>query len=232
MMIGGLQKHSLIDYPGKVSAVCFLTGCNFACPYCHNPHLVKRDLSRLHPLDERALYRFLEKRKDLLDGVVISGGEPTLEEQLIPLCRNIKSMGYAVKVDTNGSRPGVIEALLGEGLVDYIAMDIKTDPPRYRDYIQREFDPEKLLRSVRLIKAGDLDYEFRTTCVKPLVDRQVIARIAEIIAGARLYALQPFSNALLLRPDFFEGIDAAYGDEEMDDLRSLAEPWVERCTIR
>ena len=115
MILGGLQKNSLIDYPGKVSCVCFFMGCNFDCPYCHNPDLVRKDLTRLLPVDEGELYHFLEARKGFLDGVVISGGEPTLDGKLIPLCQRIKEIGYPVKLDTNGSRPEVILNLIDQG---------------------------------------------------------------------------------------------------------------------
>jgi pyruvate formate lyase activating enzyme len=232
MIVGGLQKSSMIDYPGKVSCVCFLTGCNFDCPFCHNPHLVRRDLDKLDSMDDNGFYRFLESRKGLLDGVVVSGGEPTLERELIPLCRRIKAMGYPVKLDTNGSRPDVIKPLMDEGLVDYIAMDIKTDPSQYPLFIKREFDPASLLRSIRMIMEWDGDYEFRTTCVKPLVNEKVVERIARIIEGARLYALQSFRDKDLLHPEFFEGIKPDCDEGEMMSLRSIAEPWVKRCVLR
>jgi len=232
MLVGGLQKVSMIDYPGKVSCVCFLVGCNFDCPFCHNPHLVRRDLERLDSMDEIGFYGFLESRKGLLDGVVVSGGEPTLDKELIPFCRRIKAMGYPVKLDTNGSRPDVIKPLVDEGLVDYIAMDVKTDPSRYPLFIKREFDPASLLRSIRMIMEWDGDYEFRTTCVKPLVNEEVVEVIARFIEGAKLYALQRFQDKDLLHPEFFEGIKPECDEGEMMSLRSIAEPWVKRCVLR
>ena len=141
MVFGGLQKNSLIDYPGKVSCVLFLSGCNFDCPYCHNPDLAKD--SSLCPvlLDEKAVFDFLQRRKGFLDGVVISGGEPTLQKDLLVLCKKIKELGYLIKLDTNGSRPQVIKRLIDEGLVDYIAMDIKTDPFHYSPLIAKSQIP-------------------------------------------------------------------------------------------
>lgn len=127
-MIGGWQKNTIIDYPGKVSCVLFLSGCNFSCPYCHNPNLVKVDGLPSCFLDEQTVLNFLEKRRGFLGGVVISGGEPTLQRDLFVLCKRIKQIGYPVKLDTNGSRPEVLKRLLKEGLVDYIAMDIKNRP--------------------------------------------------------------------------------------------------------
>jgi len=232
MILGGLQKSSMIDYHGKVSCVCFLTGCNFDCPFCHNSHLVRRDLAKLDPVDESGLYRFLESRKGLLDGVVVSGGEPTLDRELIPLCRQIKAMGYPVKLDTNGSLPDVIESLMDERLVDYIAMDVKTDPSRYPLFIKREFNPANVLRSIRMIMEWDGEYEFRTTCVKPLVDKKVVENIAGIIEGAEQYALQGFRDKDLLHPEFFQGVKPGYEEEEMKALQSTAEPWVKRCILR
>ena len=232
MIVGGLQKSSMIDYPGKVSCVCFLTGCNFDCPFCHNPHLVRRDLTKLDAMDEGEFYGFLASRKGLLDGVVVSGGEPTLEKELIALCRRIKAMGYPVKLDTNGSRPEVIQLLMDDGLVDYLAMDIKTDPSRYPLFIKRGFDPARLLRSIRMIMEWDGNYEFRTTCVKPLVNPEVIETIARIIEGAELYALQGFRDKDLLHPEFFQGIEPGCDEEEMKSLQSIAEPWVKRCVLR
>jgi len=232
MVLGGLQKNSMIDYPGKVSCVCFVAGCNFECPYCHNPALVRGDLTMLAPVDENGLHRFLESRRGFLEGVVISGGEPTLHKELISLCRGIKAMGYPVKLDTNGSRPGVIKSLMKEGLVDYIAMDVKTAPSLYPLFIKKGFDAARLLTSIRMIMEWGGNYEFRTTCVKPLVDRGVVEEIAGMIEGAGLYALQSFREKSILRPDFFQGIRAGYDGEEMKSLRSIAEQRVERCILR
>jgi len=232
MILGGLQKHSLIDYPGKVSCVCFLLGCNFNCPYCHNPDLVRGDAARLSPLDEERFYRFLETRRGFLDGVVVSGGEPTLNRALVSLLRRIKEMGYPVKLDTNGSRPEVIKTLIEKSLVDYIAVDIKTDPSWYPLFIKKGYDPTRLLSSIRIVMEWGGDYEFRTTCVRPLVDRRVIEQIGEIVEGASLYALQSFRGAQLLHPEFFVDIQPGYDMDEMKRLRFIAEPWVKKCILR
>ena len=232
MILGGLQKHSLIDYPGKVSCVCFFPGCNFDCPYCHNPHLVRKNMSRLSPLEEDGFCSFLEARKGFLDGVVVSGGEPTLQKELPSLCRRIKAMGYPVKLDTNGSRPDVIQALIDKSLVDYIAVDIKTDPSRYPLFIKKGYDPASLLLSIRIVMEWGGDYEFRTTCVRPLVDSRVIGNICGIIQGAPLYALQGFRDKELLHPEYFRNIEPAYDLDEMERLKSIAEPWVKQCILR
>ena len=196
MIFGGLQKTSLIDYPGKVCSVLFISGCNFACPYCHNPQLVKGGMKQGSFIEEDRVFEFLEKRKTILDGVVISGGEPTLSGGLLSLCENIKQMGYQVKLDTNGSQPEVIKRLIDDSLVDYIAMDIKTDPHHYPPLIQRDPEPDLLIESIHIIMASAPDYEFRTTCVRPIVDEQIIESIAATIEGAKRYALQPFHQGV------------------------------------
>ncbi|MCU0560819.1 MAG: anaerobic ribonucleoside-triphosphate reductase activating protein [Desulfobacterales bacterium] len=232
MHIGGLQKHSLIDYPGKLGCVLFLTGCNFACPYCHNPQLVGPPGSRAAALSIEEVLLFLETRRGLIEGVVVSGGEPTLQPGLADACRRIKSMGYAIKLDTNGSRPKVIRRLAAEGLVDYLALDVKTEPERYPGSICRRCEAEAVIESIRLVMESGIDYEFRTTCVKPLVTPQTIEPIVRLLRGCRRYVLQPFRAGTILRPDFFGGIDPCASAEEMETLQKIAAPWVEQCILR
>jgi pyruvate formate lyase activating enzyme len=232
MNIGGLQKNSLIDYPGKVSCVIFLSGCNFDCPYCHNPSLVKGCLECPSSLEDKGLNGFLESRKSFLDGVVISGGEPTLQKDLFRLCEMVKDLGYSVKLDTNGSRPKKLRDLLRKGLVDYVAMDIKTDPFHYDPFIKPGCNPEDLLSSVHAIMESAPDYEFRTTCVNGFVDERIIESIAMLIEGAKLYALQQFHDAELLHPEFFRESQPGLKSDELLGLKSIADPWVEKCIIR
>jgi len=232
MRLVGLQKNSLIDYPGKVSSFLFLPGCNFDCPYCHNPGLVRGDFTCHDYPDERVVYEFLERRKGLLDGIVISGGEPTLDKSLLSLCEKIKRMGYPLKLDTNGSRPRVIECLIEEGLVDYIAMDIKTDPLHYSPLLVKDYDPGHILTSIQTIMERAKAYEFRTTCVKPMVTEQIVETIAKTIKGASLYVLQHFRNDRVLHPEYFRGDQGHYTEERLRQLKSIAEPWVKKCIIR
>jgi len=232
MLLGGLQKYSLIDFPGKVSCVLFLSGCNFDCPYCHNPELVKGKLLSSSPLDESGVYEFLDQRKGLLDGVVISGGEPTLTEDLAPLCEEIKGMGFPVKLDTNGSRPRVIKHLINEGLVDYVAMDIKTAPSQYATFVKRDYDSTDIRASIQIIMESCLPHEFRTTCVRPLVDRGIIECVAKTISGANRYVLQRFNDARLLHPEFFKEVEPGYDMDELMFLQSVAAPWVKECLVR
>ena len=232
MNIGGLLKNSMIDYPGKLSCGIFLSGCNFDCPYCHNPDLVRGCCGGSAEFDPDHVYRFIENRKGFLDGVVISGGEPTLQEDLFDLCRCIKDMGLPVKLDTNGSRPRVIKSLLDERLVDYIAMDLKTDPRWYATYIKANCNASAILASIEVIMESSIAYEFRTTCVKPIVTPEVIENISRLIKGAGLYALQRFHKNRMLNPDFFKEINYEYADDELMQLKAVADPWVKECIVR
>jgi pyruvate formate lyase activating enzyme len=232
MVFGGLQKNSLIDYPGRLSCVIFLSGCNFECPYCHNPSLANGKSASRDMMSRENLYDFLKKRKGFLDGVVISGGEPTIQKNLFGLCEAIKQFGYSIKLDTNGSRPQELKVLIDNGLVDYIAMDLKTDPLEYKSLIQGEFNADDLLASIVTIMQSAPDYEFRTTCVKGFVDDRIIERIAKLIKGANLYALQPFNPAEVLHPEFFRDQHTGLDLSEMDRLKSIAKPWVKECVIR
>ena len=233
MAFGGLQKNSFIDYPGKISCVLFLRGCNFHCPYCHNPDLVKGESAESRPIQEDEIFDFLKGRKGLLEGVVISGGEPTLSDDLVSLCQKIRSMGFPVKLDTNGSRPKVIDRLIRLGVIDYLAMDIKTDPSRYAPLIVNHFDPTVITDSIEIIMSSGLPYEFRTTCLRPFIDAETVERIGKIIQGAPLYALQEFHHQeRILNSAFFEGKQLGFSDGEMMDLKRCAEPWVKTCIVR
>jgi len=232
MRIGGIQKSSLIDYPGKVSSVIFCSGCNFDCPYCHNPALVPGQAACPNNLDTNAVYGFLNQRRNFLDGVVVSGGEPTLQPDLVDLCRKIRDFGLPVKLDTNGSRPRVLQHLIEADLVDYIAMDLKTDPVLYRSYIKSDCRPDPIVDSIELIMESGVDYEFRTTCVKPIVTFRTIENILHLIAGARLYALQRFRSGVVLHPEFFKNGQCEYSADEMLELKALAEQTVAECIIR
>ena len=232
MHFGGLQKSSLIDYPGKLSSVVFLSGCNFDCPFCHNPALAKGRAACPSDLTVSNLLTFLKQRQGFLDGVVISGGEPTLQHDLEDFCRQIKEFGFPVKLDTNGSRPKVLERLIDEKLVDYVAMDLKTDPVLYKSYIKADCGPDPILDSIRILMASGIDYEFRTTCVKPIVTLETVENISRLIQGARLYALQRFRSNDVLHPEFFGGAENEYSDEALQQLRAAATPWVTKCILR
>jgi pyruvate formate lyase activating enzyme len=228
--IGGLQKVSMIDYPGKLSAVVFLSGCNFRCPYCHNPQLVWGEAD--HRVPEGDVLTYLDARRDLLDGVVFSGGEPTRQAGLPDLCRAVKTRGYAVKLDTNGSFPDMLQALIRDRLIDYVAMDIKTDPDRYAPTLCLPDPALAIKASIKLIMASGLPYEFRTTCFRPLVGAETMARIAALIKGAKIYAIQKFCAKETLDPDAGSSGDHFFDDNELLHLKAIVEPMVDFCFVR
>ena len=192
-MLHGLQKMTLLDFPGKVACTVFLGGCDFRCPFCHNFELA--DGSARPVMDEAALMAFLEKRRGLLDGVAITGGEPCLRPDLPDLMRRIRGLGFAVKLDTNGTHPALLDGILREGLADYVAMDVKNSPEKYaRTAGLGELDLTPIRRSVELLKAGGVDYEFRTTVVDELHEAADFEAIGAWIAGARRWFMQPFTD--------------------------------------
>jgi pyruvate formate lyase activating enzyme len=229
VIIAGLQKNSLIDYPGKLSCVVFLTGCNFTCPYCHNPLLARGTYPQRIQMD--ALLSFLSERRNFLDGVVITGGEPTLAAGLPDLCRAVGKLGLAVKLDTNGSRPDVLSGLLASGLLDYIAMDIKTIPGNYSPVFCDRDNAAGIVESIQTILTCGLDYEFRTTCVKPFISEPLIEQIARTIQGARRFTLQNLHAADMLASEYLPD-RPAFTARQMQRLRDVAAPWVRRCSLR
>ena len=193
MKIHGLQKMTLLDFPGHVACTVFLRGCDFRCPYCHNYELV--DGSAPAVMDEGELFAFLEKRRGLLDGVAVTGGEPCLRPDLPDLLRRIRAMGFGVKLDTNGTHPALLRAILDEGLADYVAMDIKNRPEKYAQTAGlASVDLAPIRESVRLLMQGQTDYEFRTTVVDELHEEGDFEAIGAWIAGARRYFLQCFTD--------------------------------------
>ena len=176
--VAGMHRLTTLDYPGLVSAIVFTQGCNFHCPYCHNPHLIPSG-NGASALDMAELFAFLEKRAGLLDGLVISGGEPTLQAGLEAFCRAVKGLGYRIKLDTNGSRPETLRRLLDNGLLDYVALDCKTLPERYYPGLCPEPDVERNFReTLALLAAYGVEHEFRTTCVSPWVEPDMTALLA------------------------------------------------------
>lgn len=193
MNIHGLQKMTLLDFPGRVACTVFLGGCDMRCPFCHNAELI--DGTAAPVMDDKELLAFLEKRKGLLDGVAITGGEPTLRKDLPDLLRKIRALGYPIKLDTNGMHPDRLKAMLDEGLLDYVAMDIKSSPENYAHTCGLEkLDLEPIQTSVKLLMASNIDYEFRTTVVDELHCLSDFEAIAQWIAGAKAYYLQAFTD--------------------------------------
>ncbi len=200
-MIGGLQKASLLDYPGKLSAIVFTQGCNFRCGYCHNPELNKLNSQR--PVyTVPAFFEFLQTRRGKLDGVVITGGETCLQKDLKKFIIKIKEMGFLVKLDTNGSKPEVLEELVKEKVIDYIAMDIKAPLNKYCRVTKTNIDTKKIRKSVNIIMNSGIEYEFRTTVIKGQLETEDFAEIGDLICGAKKYFLQKFVPSKILDENF------------------------------
>ena len=195
MQITGLQKTTLLDYPGHLAATLFLEGCNFRCPFCHNKELVLQNAG--HPsYTINEVLSYLKKRQGILDGVCISGGEPTLADGLIDLIMDIKKLSYLVKLDTNGSNPKPVQYLLNQNAIDYIAMDIKTDKEHYKDITNcPALKTEDIEQTIASIKSSAIPYEFRTTVVEELHNKNTFRSIGEWIGDCHLYALQPYEDS-------------------------------------
>ena len=228
MNIHGLQKLTLLDYPGKVACTVFLAGCNLRCPFCHNSELL--DAAAAEPvMDDKALLDFLKKRKGMLDGVAFTGGEPLLRPELPELLHAVRSLGYPVKLDTNGTRPDALRRVIEEGLADYVAMDIKNSPERYAETCGvAEMDLSPVYASVELLLTGKVDHEFRTTVTAELHDDASFPAIGSMIAGAKRYFLQPFKDRDTV---LFSGFHAPDG-ETLRRWAEIASPYVEAVGIR
>lgn len=233
MLIKGLQKHTLLDYPGKIACTIFLFGCNFRCPYCHNPELVKAELAEnLKTYSEDEILQFLKERKGFLEAVCITGGEPTLYKDLPDFIKKIRQLGYKIKLDTNGTNPEMLELLLEKRLVDYIAMDFKAPLKKYKQVANADADIEKIGKSVTIIKKFP-DYEFRITVLPKLISRGDLLEIAEYLkknkAGKNLF-LQEFRNEKCLDKNFEK--EKSYSEEEMREFLKMLAPYFEHVGIR
>lgn len=227
MLIKGLQKLTLLDYPEKMACTVFTAGCNFRCPFCHNASLVLGENDGI--VTEREFFDFLKKRQGVLEGVCITGGEPTLQPDIDGFIQRIKQLGFLVKLDTNGYRPDVLKRLVEFGLVDYVAMDIKNCPEKYAVTAGCEkFDIELISESVDFLLSGAVDYEFRTTVVKELHAPQDIEKIGEWISGAKRYYLQCFEDS----GDLISSGLGSYDKNTMQSLVKLIKPRITAIEIR
>lgn len=226
MQVHGLQKLTLLDYPGKTACTLFTHGCNFRCPYCHNAPLVIAEKGPAIP--EQQVMDFLKKRSSVLEGVCISGGEPTLRPDLVQCIQTLKSMGYMVKLDTNGSKPDVLAHLLEHALVDYVAMDIKASLPNYQKAAGTKVNQDDILRSVQLLTEGSIDYEFRTTLVHELHSMDDIHAIGIWLHDTPRYALQTFKDSgTLLEQNY-----SAWTVNEMNHARDILAGSMKEVFIR
>lgn len=228
MKIGGIQKFSTVDYPGYPCASIFTIGCNMRCGYCHNPELVlpEQFTDSIPPED---ILLFLEKRKSVLAAVTISGGEPTEQADLVDFIRDIKAMGYLVKLDTNGTRPHVLQELLADNLIDYVAMDIKGPLEKYVAIAARPIDIAAIEQSIALIKAMP-GHEFRTTIVRSQLEVNDFEKIGKLVNGAKRYALQRFvSQGALVSPQFVYA--ESFTDSELAEARQIMNNYVTDCVV-
>lgn len=231
MTIGGLQKTTLIDYPGKIAATVFLTGCNFRCPWCYSGELVLPEKIKEQPkISEKEFFDFLKQRKGLLEGTVLCGGEPTLNKDLPRFVRKIKKMGYAVKIDTNGSNPAMLKDLIDKKLIDYVAMDVKAPKEKYEKIVGRKVNIKNIDKSISLLKEGRVDCEFRTTVVPNLLEKKDILKISQWLSGPKRYYLQNFRPEKTIDPKF-EKIKP-YPDKYLSDILKTISPFFETCRMR
>ena len=229
MLISGLQKLSLLDYPGTVACTVFTGGCNFRCPFCHNSALVLPELINKNNEEEKVL-SFLKKRQGVLDGVAITGGEPLLHADMPEFLAKVRALGYKIKLDTNGSFPDRLIEIVNAGLVDRVAMDIKNPPELYAKTVGLEkLDMQAIERSKDFLLEGRVDYEFRTTAVKGLHSAESIAQAAKWIEGAKEYYLQQFKDSGQILAG--SGLDA-FNEEEMKALADAARPYVPAVALR
>jgi len=239
MVIGGLEKLSLIDFPGQISAIIFTKSCNFRCHYCYNPMLVltngegeneyrEEDYSQV---PEKDLLLFLEERKGKLGGVVISGGEPTLQPDLKEFIIKIRKMGFKIKLDTNGTNPDIVEDLINNNLLDYVAMDIKAPLENYEKVVGVKVDLKKIKASVGLLMKNLIPYEFRTTLVPSLHKLDDIIKISEEISGAKKWFLQRFKSDTELVNSRFKGL-GAFKMTELEGILEKLQKNVPNCEIR
>lgn len=232
MQISGIQKTTLLDYPGKVSTIIFTLGCNFRCHYCHNfefvlPEHVKNVANDL--ISEDAFFNFLKSREWFLDGVVISWWEPTLQKDIYEFSKKIKEVGFLVKIDTNWRDPKIIKKLIDNQIIDYIAMDIKNPIEKYDEIVNIDFNPKDILETINLLLEGKVDYEFRSTVAKWAHTIEDIENMSKLINWAKKYFLQNYRPEIRLNPEF---IAEGFTSEELLEMKKIAQNFVQKCEIR
>ena len=236
MQIAGIQKLTLIDFPGRLAAAVFLCGCNFRCPWCYSRELVLPKETKKQPaISEKELFIFLKERKGLLEGVVICGGEPTTHKELPTFCKKIKNLGYLIKLDTNGSNPEMLKKLVKKRLIDYVAMDIKAPKEKYGEVVgMLECWNDEMFRniekSIEFLKEEKVDYEFRTTVVPTIHAKENVVQIAREISPAKRYYLQNFRPEKTVDPKF-EKIKP-YPKEYLLEIQKAVALFFEACEIR
>ncbi len=233
MIISGIQKFTLLDFPEHIACIIFTGGCNYRCGFCHNPEFVlPEQLAKLRKnfIPEEAALNFLKQRRGMLDGVVISGGEPTIMPDLENFIVKVRELGFAVKLDSNGNRPEALRSLIDKGLADYVAMDFKTSLPQYQALVGTGADVAKIRESIELLKRGDVEYEFRTTLIREAHTPEILAAMRETLSGAKRLYLQPFRNDITLDPAFKDF--HSFTPDEMKEIAKLFAGSVEEVFVR
>jgi len=234
MNIAAVQQFTMLDYPGKTACIVFFAGCPLRCGYCHNPEFVLPEkIRKLKPsfISEESFFSFLDKRSDLLDGVVISGGEPTVHADLILFIEKIKEKGFLVKLDTNGTHPFVIREMLDKELLDYIAMDVKTSIAGYPKLVGPRLKVGDIMESIDTIKDSNIAYEFRSTLIREVHSKDILDSMARLIAGAKMLYLQQFRSGETLDPKFREY--SSFSAEELQDVVApIFRPFVDKVLVR
>jgi pyruvate formate lyase activating enzyme len=240
MIIGGLEKLTLLDYPDHLAAIIFTQGCNFRCHFCYNPMLVlprtggdekNKKEKGFSPLSTEDLFLFLRERFGRLEGVVITGGEPTLHPDLPSFIKQIKEIGYLVKLDTNGTDPVMLQALINDKLIDYVAMDIKAPLDKYEETTSVKLDWDNIQKSVKIIMTSDLPYEFRTTVVPGLLLKEDFHKMGELIKGANKWYLQNFKSDTELVDASYKK-QAGYTAKEMAEFAAIGRDYTDLCEVR
>jgi len=226
--IAGVQKTTLLDYPSKVAAIVFTQGCNFRCGYCHNPELLEQNKNTKILLD--SFISFLKTRQGKLDGVVITGGEPTLQPELYDFILKIKELNFCVKLDTNGTNPEIINKLLLNNLLDYIAMDIKAPLDKYRQITSVKVNLDNIKKSINLILNSKIDYEFRTTVVKSQLSFEDFEKIGQMINGAKTYILQKFIYSKIYNRNLIN--EQTYSNEDFQTICKMLNKYVHYVSYR
>ncbi len=225
MLIGGVQKMTMLDYPGKVACTIFTYGCNFRCPFCHNATLVIDEASLF---DENEIFEYINKRKKVLDGVVVTGGEPLLQGDIEDFLLRLRETGLLIKLDTNGSYPEKLQAIIDKGLVDYVAMDVKNCKEKYNLTTGARIDISKIEKSVEILMQDRVDYEFRTTVVRELHEKEDFEKIASWLKGARRIFLQPFKdNENLIGSNL-----SSYSKDELEGFKAILQKTIPQVEIR
>ncbi len=228
MKIGGLQKTSLLDYPDTLSAIIWTAGCNFRCPFCYNKQLV---LGKTEMISEETILLFLEKRRDVLEGLSISGGEPLLQEDIVDFTEKVKKLNYLIKIDTNGAFPEKLKELIDKKLVDYVSMDVKAPKKKYAQLAGVKIDISKIEQSIDLIKNEAPDYEFKTTIVPGMLDKEDIVEIAKWLGRSKQFYLQQFKSDSPLVSSKLNDI-VPYSKEKLSEMLHEIKPFFKNCSIR